>query len=299
MFQRPAFELIKERYSCRSFDGKPIPEEKLLTLREFVESQDAGPFATRPRFGLVAAQAGDDSMIKGLSTYGFIKQPSAFLVGAGGRTEDDLVDFGFLTELAVLKATELGLGSCWLGGTFRRSRFAAAVGLDARLDESDGPKTVICVIALGNFPSDKDPRHGFIRNRAGGAHRKAPETLFFDESWGNPLALPVERIDGELLEAVRLGPSASNKQPWRIVVPSTSKKEHPKAHLYLQRTPGYHGIMPRLAKVADIQVVDMGIALAHLSSVAADHGWPAGIVRRNPSLAVPDSQVKYIATLNG
>ena len=299
MFQKPAFALIEERYSCRSFDGKPIPAEKLQSLRDFVEALDAGPFATRARFGLVAAEAHDSTLLKGLSTYGFIKQASAFLVGAGGRTEDDLVDFGYLTELAVLKATELGLGSCWIGGTFRRSRFAAAVGLDPRLDEGDGPKTIICVIALGNFPSDSNPREGFIRIRAGGAFRKAPEALFFGDAWSEPLSLPSPRIATEILDAVRLAPSASNKQPWRLVVPAGSTSANPKVHLYLQRTPGYHGIVPRLAKVADIQVVDMGIALAHMALVASEMGLPASIVRRNPSLSINDPLVKYIATLNG
>jgi len=299
MFQKPAFELIKERYSCRSFDGKPISVEKLQALREFIEGLDAGPFATRSRFGLVAAQENDAILLKGLSTYGFIKQASAFLVGLGGRTEDDLVDFGYLAELAVLKATDLGLGSCWVGGTFRRSRFAAAVGLDSRLDESDGPKTIICVIALGNFPNDQDPRQGFIRTRARGAFRKPPEELFFGDTWTDPLPLPSSRIDSDLLEAVRLGPSASNKQPWRLVVPAASNAAIPKVHLYLKRTQGYNGLINRLAKVADIQMVDMGIALAHLALVAADKGLPAAIFRRNPSLAINDPLVKYIATLNG
>ena len=36
-------------------------------------------------------------------------------------------------EKAILYATGLGLGSCWLGGTFRRSRFAERIS--ARSDE--------------------------------------------------------------------------------------------------------------------------------------------------------------------
>jgi len=39
------------------------------------------------------------------------------------------VDLGYCLEKVVLEVTALGLGSCWLGGTFRRSRFARRIKL--------------------------------------------------------------------------------------------------------------------------------------------------------------------------
>ena len=32
-------------------------------------------------------------------------------------------------EKIILYATEIGIGTCWLGGTFRRSRFAERAGI--------------------------------------------------------------------------------------------------------------------------------------------------------------------------
>jgi len=53
------------------------------------------------------------------------------------------------------------------------------------------------------------------------------------------------------LEMVWLGPSASNKQPWRVL------KANEVLHFYLQYTASYEK-MPY-----DIQRCDMGIAMAH------------------------------------
>jgi len=57
---------------------------------------------------------------------------------------------------------------------------------------------------------------------------------------------------------VRIAPSASNKQPWRIV------KIEGAWHFFLERTKGYgDGIIFKLLKLADIQRLDMGIAMCH------------------------------------
>jgi len=54
------------------------------------------------------------------------------------------------------------------------------------------------------------------------------------------------------LEMLRLGPSASNRQPWRVV------KEPGREifHLYLRRSKGYD----KLIKAVDLQRLDMGIS---------------------------------------
>jgi len=105
--------------------------------------------------------------------------------------------------------------------------------------------------------------------------------------------------DPELLEAVRLAPSASNKQPWRLVITAESRIDLPRAHLYLQRTPGYGtGLMSKFVKLPDIQMVDMGIALSHLVLVARAKRLPAALTRRNPGVELADPHTEYAASLN-
>ncbi len=53
---------------------------------------------------------------------------------------------------------------------------------------------------------------------------------------------------------VRLAPSASNKQPWRIVIGANGD-----AHFFIRRTPNYSE-----GKLGyDIQRLDIGISIAH------------------------------------
>jgi nitroreductase len=61
--------------------------------------------------------------LKGLGTYGFIKGATGFIMGTVGHSEKNLEDYGYVMERAILFATDIGLGTCWFGGTFTRSRF--------------------------------------------------------------------------------------------------------------------------------------------------------------------------------
>jgi len=45
-------------------------------------------------------------------------------VGPGAK---NLEDYGYLMEAIILKATELNLGTCWLGGSFTQSNFARKI----------------------------------------------------------------------------------------------------------------------------------------------------------------------------
>ena len=60
---------------------------------------------------------------------------------------------------------------------------------------------------------------------------------------------------------LRLGPSASNKQPWRVVQKDGS------FHFYEYKEPGYSNVFPY-----DIQRLDMGIAAAHFELAAKEKG---------------------------
>ena len=85
-----------------------------------------------------------------------------------------------------------------------------------------------------------------------------------------------------LLEAVRLAPSAANKQPWRVVV------EGNRAHFFEKRSIGE-------SPLGDVQKVDMGIALAHFDLVAAERGLQTQFTQADPGISAPDD-VEYIAT---
>lgn len=286
-YSKPATDLIRERYSCRVFENEPLPPKKLAELTSFAASLGPGPRGGKPRFELFAASPEDPSALRGLGTYGFIQNPSAFLavVKPAGL---DMLDLGWATELAVLEATDLGFGSCWLGGTFNRSRFAKAANVGR------GERLAI-VVALGlEAPGARD---AMIRRRVAGGTRKAWAEIFFDGSLAKPIADPEELAAlalapewAEVLEAFRLSPSASNKQPW-ILAKSMDGWE-----LFLHRRRGYRGGLARLAGVADLKMNDMGIAMAHLALAAREKGIPGEWLTAQATSGGPDAGESYVAS---
>ena len=232
----------------------------------------------------VAATEQDRNSLRGLGTYGFIKGATGFIVGAVQPGEKNLEDYGYLMERAILFATDIGLGTCWLGGSFTQSSFAKKISA-ARNEKMPA------VTAIG-YIADPDRSNDRIRQRAGSDYRLPWETLFFHKRFGVPL-LP-EQADAYAvpLEMVRLGPSASNKQPWRII------KDGDTWHFYLQRTPGYGSgsLAFNLLRLADLQRVDMGIAMCHFELTANELGLKGRWVVKEPHLDKPDKLTEYIVS---
>ena len=258
--EQSIMELIGRRFSCRIHPKQPLAEDLRQQLQDFLQRHHSGPFGSPLRFQLIAADIDDRQPLKGLGTYGFIKNAQGFIAGAVGPGEKNLEDFGYVMEQAVLFATRLGIGTCWLGGSFTKSSFAKKL---AATTEEEVP----AVVSAG-YIADSSKAEDRIRRRAGGEMRLPNEQLFFDGVPGQPLPMDGIGAYAKVLEMVRWGPSASNKQPWRIV------RDRDSWHFYLQRTKGYgiDSLMGKLLKVADVQRLDMGIAMCHFELSARELG---------------------------
>ena len=243
-----------------------------------------GPFGNTPRFHLLAATGADASALRGLGTYGKIKDAPAYLVGVLKPAPMALVDYGYLFEMLILHATDLGLGTCWLGGTFTRSRFARAV--DLRRGEE-----MPAAVSIGR-PGEKEQIRSNRRARFGPTRRLPADQLFFDESLAKPLAPEDAGGCSAALTAVRQAPSASNKQPWRIVRSGSD------FHFFLERSKGY-GTGPllfTLLRLSDLQLLDIGIAICHFDLVAREAGLLGEWVAAAPGIDTGDRQIEYVAT---
>jgi nitroreductase len=291
----PAQDLIGRRYSCRTYLDQPITDDHKRRLLDFMATRTTGPFGAQARFGLLAATPGDRQTLRRLGTYGFIKGATGFIVGAVRRAPNDLEDYGSLLEEIVLFATGMGLGTCWLGGTFTRSTFVRRFGGLGR-DE-----TMPAVISLGHIGDDG---RGRIREREEGGRRLPAGALFFEGRYGQPLPDASAGRYAAALEAVRMAPSATNKQPWRIVrgdgVGDAARGGDSAGrdwHFLLQRTKGYGKGSPvfRALRIADLQRVDLGIAMCHFALVARESGLDGHWVVDDPGLDLP-AGVEYTAT---
>ena len=236
---------------------------------------------------LAASAPGDEAALKRLGTYGTIRGASAFILGAAEPRGMYLEDFGHAMERLVLAATGLGLGSCWIGGFFTRGTFSR------RLEATRGER-IPSVAAVGRMADRGAAEEGLMRRFAGGSRRKPWDELFFDGGFGTVLAPENAGGYATPLEMVRRAPSASNRQPWRVVRRGRSW------HFFIRRTPGYPPPFSRkFFGVEDLQRVDSGIAMCHFELAAREHGLAGTWVVSPPSIPLPDSLTEYSATWEG
>ena len=284
LFNQPVSLLVRQRYSCRTHQPVPIQPKDLLELKTFINQHTVGPFGNLVRSKIVAATEEDGSELNKLGTYGFIKDPAGFIIGIIINQPYSMEDLGFLLELYILKATEMGIGTCWLGGSFTKSRFARISDLSAR-------ESIPSVISMG-YPADKKGWFERIaRIHIGADQRLSWENLFFNESLDSPLSPSQAGGYNEALEMVRLAPSASNKQPWRII------KTGRDWHFFLKRSRRYPSLGAKfIVGMSDLQRVDMGIAMAHFELSAFEQGLAGKWVVDNGNPATEIEGMDYLVS---
>lgn len=268
-FMQNITELVAQRRSVRTYDGRPINEEikeRLLLYADGIQN----PFHIPVHFKLLDAKKNGlvCPVVTGTDLY----------VGAKIENVPDAnVAFGYSFEEFVLYAQSLGIGTVWLGGTMNRGAFEQAMEL--REDEM-----MPCATPLGYSAKKMSIRENMMRKAIKADERLPFEELFFAGSFDTPLE---KEKAGELavpLEMVRLAPSAVNKQPWRIVAADDM------VHFYCKRNKG----MASEGKM-DIQMVDMGIALCHFALSAMERGMNIEFAQNNPG-ADAGGDVAYVAS---
>jgi len=243
-------DLIRARNSVRSFRPEAMAEDTRRKFQVYLDSQYKGPFGNAVRFALVDRAEFTGRKFK-LGTYGFIKNSRTFIVAAVRDGAGAHEDFGYLFERVILFAQSLGLGTCWLGGTFRRSEFGRTIGLQ--------PDELLPAISpVGYAMERRSLRDRLIRIGAGSDRRKPWNELFFDYDTREVLSPEKAGSYTQALEMLRLAPSASNRQPWRIF------RQKDNFHFFLQRSTAY----PEGKN--DLQKVDLGIAMCHFELTAGE-----------------------------
>ncbi len=283
LFDQPVVEVIKQRTSWRSYEPRPLSDPDRQQLETFIQQQGQGPMGGRQRFRLLAAAEGSSEELRGLGTYGFIRNPAGFVVGALEQTPGGLVDFGFVMERFILRATDLGLGTCWLGGSFSRSTFAA------RMEPREG-EIVPAVFSVGHPSARRGALDRVVRWGAGSRRRKPWSDLFFVGDLSTPLTVERAGAMAEALEMVRLAPSASNRQPWRVIMEPGAEV----FHFLLHREAGY-GRNLRLLKLADLPLVDLGIAMCHMDVTTRETGLAGTWSTKGADMDL-EPTTEYVAT---
>ena len=273
IFRREAMENIKEiirnRRSVRTFDGKEISASDLDKLTAFLEGIE-NPYGIPVAFKLL------DAREKGLSSP--VISGANLYVGAKVPREPYAEEaLGYSFEMLVLYAWSIGIGTVWIGGTFDRAAFERAM-------ELEGDEKMPCASPLG-YPAKKMSLKENMMRKAVRADNRLPfESLFFDGDFGVTLSEEKAGRLAEALEMVRWAPSAVNKQPWRVVVKENN------AHFFLKKNKGFVS-----DPVGNMQKIDMGIALCHFDLTMRGNGLNVRFDLDDPKL-VTEADTEYIAT---
>lgn len=253
-FSISAIKIIESRHSKRDYIDTPLSKDLMDRVQTTLSENNKGPFGNLIEFKLIEKSSAIANNKVKLGTYGFISGARYFIAGAIELSNPYILeDYGFLLEKIILHMTDMGLGTCWLGGTFNRNEYSSFWGNNQQL-------VVPAITPLGYPKQSKSIRENIIRWGAKSDSRKAWEELFFENSFEIVLS---EASAGDYklpLEMLRLAPSASNKQPWRIV------KQGNAVHLFLLENPGYDKVI----KSIKLQRIDMGIAMSHFELTCKD-----------------------------
>ena len=245
-------DIITERYSARNYLDTNIENSTKEKIKQYGKSL-VGPFQEKVRFEIID-QSDINNKDGKIGTYGIIKGAPSYTLGFVEKGERNLEQLGYVFEELILYTTSLGLGTCWLGGTFNKKNLLENINIS----ESE---TLPAITPIGYIKNKKHFMDSAIRFIAGSDKRRPWSDLFFQESFDVPLKKEEAGRYEDALEMVRIAPSASNKQPWRIL------KKDDKYHFYLQSTKGYSKSFGY-----NIQRLDMGIAMCHFELTAKESG---------------------------
>lgn len=116
-------KLIRGRKSVRTYNSKIInPENKKLIL-DFIANNSVGLFGNKVHFYWIDANSDKYNNVK-LGTYGVISGEKYFITGKISDSEKNFEDFGYCMEKLILYCAQLNLGTCWLGGTYKKTAFS-------------------------------------------------------------------------------------------------------------------------------------------------------------------------------
>ena len=240
---------IDVRTSRRKYNEQAIATDALKALEEKMDEYNRiGGF----RIELITHNG---EAFKGFSrSYGMI-QGAQHYFGFIADTRDGFADekIGYYGELLVLLATTFNLGTCWIGGTFSKSKTPFKLASHERL---------ACLVTVGYTDVTLSKKEQFIHKLT---HRKTKSTAQMSVCDITP---PDWFLSG--MEGVKKAPSAMNKQP----IVFHYKSGEVTAHID--------------AKIKYLAHFDLGIAKCHfeLASGGGSWAWGDGVFTRHSSLTL-------------
>jgi len=271
-YSRPIDQIIQQRYSARTLNGKPIKPKKMEQIKESLQPR-TGPFGNIVRFEFIDSH----NTLKGqkvrIGTYGLVKGTRYFIVGIMNKNSLNFTDFGYVFEEMILKATNLSLGTVWMGGSFNSE-------LITNLVELPDDEVIPAITPVGYIAQRKSLREKIIAFSISSRKRKPWDVLFFDNDFTTPMSRDKAGSYELPLEMVRIAPSAKNLQPWRLV------KDGNNVHFYTNLT----------NKRSRYPYIDIGIAMCHFELTSKMQNIKGKWQIKNPQIENQPTKFEYVTT---
>jgi nitroreductase len=147
------YEVIKSRYSVRSYLDRPVEQEKLDRILDAARLAPSGSNRQPWKFVVVRDAETRKKLVPACSNQEFVGEAPVVIAGVGLMPDrimscgvpGDPVDVAIALEHVALAATAEGLGTCWIG-SFHQDQIRTLLGIPANAK-------VIEVMTLG-YPAD-------------------------------------------------------------------------------------------------------------------------------------------------
>ena len=194
------FEVMKARHAVRSYNDNKIEEATVKQLRDLIEecNRESG-------LHIQLCTEEPNAFNSMLAHYGKFRNVKNYVALIGKKSKGMEEKIGYYGEKIVLKATEHGLGSCWVAMSYSKGKCGAII---------DEGEKLVCVIALGY--SDE-----------GTAERKTKSVEELSRVSGT---MPEWFYRG--MEAAQLAPTAMNQQKFRFVLNGNAVSATPGVAFY-------------------------------------------------------------------
>lgn len=209
-------EHLSRRHSVRSYSPEPLSDAETAAVKAAVtavNSHEAGL-----HFTLVT---NSPDAFKGFGrSYGMFRGVRNYIALAVDSAAYDFMDekAGYYAQMLVMRLVSMGLGTCFVGGTFSRRH----LGVRLRAGWS-----VPAVISLGHPLENGDSPIAKITRKIAKRHSKSPEEFYSGKDPDVTAACGIFPNLMQGLEAASYAPSALNRQPVTFTVKRNSYRRRP------------------------------------------------------------------------
>ena len=216
-------KLIEETYSVRNYTEKEISEKIKNEIIEYFKKCKKLNENIKTKIEILNSDIYEK--LNGKAGYNgmMIKSPN-YIIISSERENNYIENSGFIASDIILKATELGVNTCFITMSDRKT-VSEILKIDSNME-------VTALISLGY--KEKENKNISNNTKVGGNYSKAEikiedssmssrkelDELVFSEKFGNNASIDELLTLGliEPLKTVLFAPSALNSQPWRFIL---------------------------------------------------------------------------------